>query len=978
MFSEDKEDIIISADHSSQSPEEESTGCLDYLAIFENTAVGMGVLKEDFTLSKVNEAGLKALGLTRDEMEGSRDWLHYIHQKDLVMLSNYHRERRRKPDSVPTAYEIGVTDPYGKERYLWVSAAMIPGSTDSIITFVDITKNKNLEKQMAYRIKLEEAVSATSRLLISSRGDDAVQEVLQILGEAMGLSRVFVYQFREQGTRMDNVYEWCDKETKPHLENFQDVDVDRFPWWIKIIKTNQTFAILDAQEIPPESTEEWLTIKGWGARSMLCVPVNNQKGEVSGFVGFMTYHHVQAWLREDSLAMHIVAEMLGLYLERRKAERLLQRYRFIFENARDVILLIQRDGRIIDANSQAVNLYSYERDALLSLSIMDLRAPETRSQAFPQMDEANLKGIFFETLHCRKDGSVFPVEVSSQGIYIEQNRYLLSIVRDISERKKAEESLISLNRALDNASNAVILTEPKGFKMLYQNQAFTNLLGYSLEELNAAGGFPVLYAHKEMADEVYKNLHEGDVWQGELELFNKEGSTVQVQLYADRILNDAGMVLGLFGIITDIRERKLSEFALATEKERLAVTLQSIGDGVIATDVTGKILVINPVAEEIIGCEPGEVIGEQLIDVLPLSLGPAAQGDPGTDNSLDLILSGTNQIETLVQEAILVDRQGLTKTISVNSSPILDNGRKAIGYVLVVRNITDIIKAQMKMALSQKLESIGALAAGIAHEINSPLQYIGDNTAFFQESIGQLMQLQQCYEDLVAAAEKGASISDHIARAREMEEEVELGYLLQELPRALEQTTEGIQRVRKLVLAMKEFSHPGTKDKKLSDLNKGIEATIAISRNEWKYVAELKTDFDPHLPLVECVIDEINQVILNIIVNAAHAISDVIEQGGYAQGIINITTRLVDDYVEVSIQDNGTGIPEAVIAKIYDPFYTTKPVGKGTGQGLAIAHDIIVNKHQGSIDVYSKEGQGTTFIIRLPAVAQQKLEGDEA
>jgi|GEM_PF-1329658 len=976
MFSEDKKDMLLNANYSSQFPPEVSPTELDYLAIFENTAVGMGVLKEDFTLSRVNEAGLKALGLTRDEMEGSRDWLHYIHQKDLVMLSNYHRERRRNPDSVPPAYEIGVTDPYGKERYLWVSAAMIPGSTDSIITFVDITKSKNLEKQMTYRIKLEEAVSATSRLLISSSGDDAVHEVMQILGESMGLSRAFVYQFREQGTRMDNVYEWCDNETKPQLQNFQDIDVARFPWWIKIIKTNQTFAIPDAQEIPPESTEEWQTIKGWGVRSMLCVPVNNQKGEVSGFIGFMTYHHVQAWLGEDSLAMRIVAEMLGLYLERRKAERLLQRYRFIFENARDVILLIQRDGRIIDVNSQAVNLYGYDRDDLLSFSIMDLRAPEARSQAFPQMDEANLKGILFETLHCRKNGSVFPVEVSSQGIDIEQNRYLLSIVRDISQRKKTEESLISLNRALDNSSNAVILTEPKGFKMLYQNQAFTNLLGYSLEELNAAGGFPVLYVHKEMANEVYKNLHEGDVWQGELELLHKEGFSVQVQLYADRILNDAGMVLGLFGIITDIRERKLSEFALATEKERLSVTLQSIGDGVIATDVAGKVLVINPVAEEIIGCEPGEVIGEQLSDILPLTQYSAAHVEPETNESLGWMFNGSNQSETLLQEATLIDRHGATKTISVNRSPILDNAGRAIGYVLVVRNITDSIKAQMKMVLSQKLESIGALAAGIAHEINSPLQYIGDNTAFFQEATGQLMELQRCYEELVVAAEKGASLSDHIARVREMEEGIELDYLLEELPRAIEQTTDGIQRVRKLVLAMKEFSHPGTKDKKLSDLNKGIEATIAISRNEWKYVAEMQADLDPGLPLVECVIDEINQVILNIIVNAAHAINDVIEQDIYAQGFIKITTRLVDGCVEVSIQDNGTGISKSVIAKIYDPFYTTKPVGKGTGQGLAIAHDIIVNKHQGTIDVYSEEGQGSNFVIRLPA-ATGKKRGDE-
>jgi signal transduction histidine kinase len=176
---------------------------------------------------------------------------------------------------------------------------------------------------------------------------------------------------------------------------------------------------------------------------------------------------------------------------------------------------------------------------------------------------------------------------------------------------------------------------------------------------------------------------------------------------------------------------------------------------------------------------------------------------------------------------------------------------------------------------------------------------------------------------------------------------------------------EGVNRVAGIVRAMKRFSHPGPAEKIPTDIHQAIESTILVSRNEWKYVADLTTDFEPGMPLVPCIAGEFNQVILNLIVNAAHAIADAIKGSG-GKGAIRIGTRNNGGFAEIRVSDTGSGIPEAIRSKVFDPFFTTKPVGKGTGQGLAIAHSVIVQKHRGTIRFETENGKGTTFVIQLP------------
>ncbi|MBA1445984.1 MAG: ATP-binding protein [Chromatiales bacterium] len=215
------------------------------------------------------------------------------------------------------------------------------------------------------------------------------------------------------------------------------------------------------------------------------------------------------------------------------------------------------------------------------------------------------------------------------------------------------------------------------------------------------------------------------------------------------------------------------------------------------------------------------------------------------------------------------------------------------------------------------------------------------------------------------AATKGTVPADLLKRIEAIVQEVDVDYLKAEIPLAIEQSLEGLERITRIVRAMKEFSHPGSEEKTPADLNQAIETTIDVSRNEWKYSAELITELDPALPQVPVLAGEFNQVILNLIVNAAHAIADVVGKSG-EMGEIRIATRQDGEWAEITISDTGKGVSEAIQKRIFDPFFTTKEVGKGSGQGLAIAWSVIVDKHDGTIEVESEEGKGTTFTIRLP------------
>jgi len=284
-------------------------------------------------------------------------------------------------------------------------------------------------------------------------------------------------------------------------------------------------------------------------------------------------------------------------------------------------------------------------------------------------------------------------------------------------------------------------------------------------------------------------------------------------------------------------------------------------------------------------------------------------------------------------------------------------------------DVTDQRRLESELAQAQKLESVGRLAAGVAHEINTPVQFVSDSVSFVREAMDDLTEIVDKYRELRSATEKdpahtAADVAAAAKAAEEAEDDADLDYILENAPVALDRARDGLGRVAAIVRSMKEFAHPDRKEMTQSNLNQAIQSTLVIASNEYKYVAEVETSFGD-VPLVNCYAGEINQVVLNLIVNAAHTIADVVK-GTDKKGKIRVATRVLDDMVEISIGDTGKGIPVDVRARIFDPFFTTKEVGKGTGQGLAIARGVVVDKHGGTLHFETELGVGTTFFIRLP------------
>ena len=297
-------------------------------------------------------------------------------------------------------------------------------------------------------------------------------------------------------------------------------------------------------------------------------------------------------------------------------------------------------------------------------------------------------------------------------------------------------------------------------------------------------------------------------------------------------------------------------------------------------------------------------------------------------------------------------------------------------FISIVRDISDRLekakekeKLQSQLLHTQKLESVGQLAAGIAHEINTPTQFIGTNIDFLGEACDELATFMTEIEKIAHDAPK--EVQEKLnAALKDMDWE----YLSKELPDAIAQTQEGVKRVTSIVRAMKEFSHPGSKDKSPHNLNDIIKTTVIVARNEWKYVAEVEMNLDPDLPSIPLLADEMGQVILNLLVNGAHAIAQMLGDNPQGdKGLIRLATKATDNSVELRISDSGAGIPPNAQPRIFDPFFTTKEVGKGTGQGLAISHDVIEDKHGGSITFTTEKNKGTTFFITLPLSNEQNV-----
>ncbi len=402
------------------------------------------------------------------------------------------------------------------------------------------------------------------------------------------------------------------------------------------------------------------------------------------------------------------------------------------------------------------------------------------------------------------------------------------------------------------------------------------------------------------------------------------------------------------------RELYYSNEELRTAFDFLREIYKTMPCALMVFDQHGRIEAINEELPDLLGYSQTDLIGTEASTIFE-------SGEAPVISELKELAS-TQKI--LKAEKRFRRKDGRIVPVLFSATVIAGNDGQPGRVVCAAVDITELRRLESELAQAQKLESVGRLAAGIAHEINTPLQFVGDSVHFIRDAMKDVTELIGKYQVLtraVASSTATPSMAEEIAGA---EEELDLPYVLAQVPKALERALDGLNRVTLIVRSMKEFAHPDQKEKTTVNLNQSIQSTLTIARNEYKYVADLETNFG-ELPPVICHAGEINQVILNIIVNAAHAIADKTKGAG-PKGRIQVRTWDESGDAVVAVSDTGGGIPEGIRHKIFDPFFTTKEVGRGTGQGLAIARSIIVDKHGGRIDLETEEGEGTTFYIRLP------------
>ena len=405
---------------------------------------------------------------------------------------------------------------------------------------------------------------------------------------------------------------------------------------------------------------------------------------------------------------------------------------------------------------------------------------------------------------------------------------------------------------------------------------------------------------------------------------------------------------------------------LAADWRLLLGALDASEQQVLITNRKGRIVFANLSLAERHGRVRDELIGESVEHIMRTD-----NHSPSQREKLRDAMRAGQPIRVVVEG---IHSSGRQLWLSLNITPLKGANGKTEHFVGIATDITQSVedsrikkelqdrvesreqerdRLALELRMAQKLEAVGRLAAGVAHEINTPLQYITDNVTFLSESVDDLA-------NVISAYRTGSD------RGNEVAAEVEADYLFSELPKAMQRARDGLTRVKNIVRAMKEFSHPTSEAHTAADLNKAIETTLEVARSEYKQLAVIDLKLEP-LPLVQCNIGELNQVFLNLLVNAAHAI----EAAGkdVSSGRIAITTSHVGAELHISLEDNGCGIAPENLDKIFDPFFTTKEVGKGTGQGLAISRSIVVERHGGAFDVHSVVGKGTRFTIRLPVAA---------
>ncbi|MEW6264318.1 MAG: ABC transporter substrate-binding protein [Thermodesulfobacteriota bacterium] len=569
----------------------------------------------------------------------------------------------------------------------------------------------------------------------------------------------------------------------------------------------------------------------------------------------------------------------------------------------------------------------------------------------------------------------------------------LEIIRDVTKRKRNERNLARINSALlelgpDEVENINHLTALTGELLGGTTACYSRREGEDLrlvgiwngpEEMNQGATIPgpgtachaVIHNPNE---ELYliENLDQTSYGR------TNPGPLAEMKTYVGQAVKAGGRKIGslclffkdeyrfgpeereLIGIIASAigaeEERLRAREELTRSEEKYRLLVENMHDGLVMTNPDNIVIYANKRFGEMLGYPNEAILGRSFADFL----------DEENRNIQRKQLIERRKGEQASFELGIRKADGRELKTLVSPTPLFDEKGDYVGSFGIMMDLTPIKNLQQQLIRTSKLEAIGQLAAGVAHEINTPTQYIQSNLEFIQEAMTAWTRLVGEIPTLRLKGKLNEVDQTCLNRLEEYLASVDLEYLTRETNEAVRASLEGVTRITNIVNSMRFFAHPGTKDKSAVEINQVILQVVTLSRNEWKYHSDLELNLDDRLPPVPTYTSEFSQALLNIIINAAQAIAEKTGRDPQYKGRIMIATARKDDHLEIRVSDNGPGIPEGIRTRIFEPFFTTKEVGKGTGQGLAIAQAVIVNKHGGTIDFETKVGEGATFIIKLP------------
>ncbi|ACL01716.1 PAS/PAC sensor signal transduction histidine kinase [Desulfatibacillum aliphaticivorans] len=649
-----------------------------------------------------------------------------------------------------------------------------------------------------------------------------------------------------------------------------------------------------------------------------------------------------------------VSGVLGIFwdiTERRKMEESLRITRFSFENAPLGIYLIGEGRRILDVNEAAARMLGYTREELASMGTWEVDPFQAKldDEAAWNIAKAQKEGECFESVHLRQDGSEVPVEVSSSLFEYEGLRYAVAFIQDITQRKQAEEELRKSRRLLSNILESMdesVATIDQEFVYQLVNRRHEECFDQPRRDVVGRTVWDLFPGVKETPAWRYMNrAMQGEMVGGvEIKVPKLDGTELWMRGSYSPLKDSDGKVIGVVGVGVDVTQQKKDEEELRRLRNYLSNIIDSMPSVLVGVDSKGRVTQWNKRAEQVTGIRSENARFQPLAKVFS-----------GLSIEMERIQASIRDRQVLHNSKAPSRSQEETRYEDITIYPLVANGVE--GAVIRVDDVTEQVRLEELMIQNEKMLSVGGLAAGMAHEINNPLAGIIQTANVMRSRLEQL----ELPANIRAAEEAGASM------------DVIMAYMeKRSIFRMLDAIDESGKRVAEIVKNMLSFARKSNETFSLHHPVHLMDKILELASTDYdlKKQQDFKTikiikEYEENLPEISCEGTKIQQVLLNILRNGAHAMQSLDASGGYTPCFVLRLAR-EENMLRMEIQDNGPGMDKATVSRIFEPFFTTKPVGEGTGLGLSVSYFIITQNHGGTMDVVSSPGNGANFIIRLP------------